>query len=256
MKKFYLFITIFIASITLNAQTNGSLTFSVTTTSTGNYSPKHVVAIWIEKNDGTFVKTKLKRAATRVQWLNQWVSKSAQNVIDATTSATISSHQTETITWNATDVNGTLVPDGDYKVWIQMAWANSNGPTYSIPFTKGISPVNLAPANQTNYTNMSLIWTPNTIGISENSPKNIFTICPNPVTAQSNLNYSLNDFSDVTINMYDITGKLVRVLFDGNQNAGNYSLPISLNGKVKHGIYFIKFYTGKNQYTENVLILE
>ena len=60
MKKIYLFITIFLAGIALNAQTNGSLTFSVTTTSTGNYSPKHVVAIWIEKNDGTFVKTKLR----------------------------------------------------------------------------------------------------------------------------------------------------------------------------------------------------
>lgn len=253
MRKIYLFIAALIAGIGLNAQTNGTLTFSVTTTSTGNFSPKHVVAIWIEKADGTFIKTKLKRANSRVQYLNQWVTKSGQNVVDATTSATINAHQTENITWNATDVNAAVVPDGDYKLWIQMAWANTNGPTYSIPFTKGASAVNLTPANQTNYTNMSLVWTPNTTGINENNSEKLFSVYPNPISNQSKISYNLKENSDVTISLIDANGKLIKVLTDENQVAGNYNL--QLGSKLKAGIYFIKMNTGKTQFTERIVVL-
>lgn len=256
MKKLILFFTILIISIQLNAQTLGSLTFSVATTSTGNYSPKHVVAIWLEKSDGTFVKTKLRRAATRVQFLNQWVAKSGSNVVDAVTGSTINTHQTENITWNATDVNGATVPDGDYKLWIQMAWANSNGPTYSIAFTKGATAVHITPANQTNYTAMVLDWTPNTTTVSDIKDQKIFSIFPNPISDQSTVNYMLNEFSDVTISLYDVAGKLVNVLFDGNQNAGKYSLSLNTNGKLKAGVYFVKMNMGRVQHTERILITE
>ncbi len=253
MRKIFLFIAAIIAGISLNAQTNGSLTFSVTTTSTGNYSPRHVVAIWIEKADGTFIKTKLKRANTRVQWLNQWVTKSGQNVVDAITGSTINAHQTENIVWNATDVNAAVVPDGDYKLWIQMAWANTNGPTYSIPFTKGATAVYLNPANQTNFTNMSLVWTPNTTGINENNAVKLFSVYPNPISNQSKINYNLKENSDVTISLIDINGKLIKVLADENQKAGSYSLQI--NNDLKSGVYFVKMNTGKAQFTERIVVL-
>jgi hypothetical protein len=253
MRKIFLLIAAIFAGIGLNAQTNGSLTFSVTTTSTGNYSPKHVVAIWIEKADGTFIKTKLKRANTRVQWLNQWVTKSGQNVVDAITGSTINAHQTENIVWNATNVNAAVVPDGDYKLWIQMAWANANGPTYSIPFTKGANAVNLNPANQTNFTNMSLVWTPNTTSINEINAVKLFSIYPNPINNQSKINYNLKENSDVTISLIDINGKLVKVLTDENQKAGSYSLQI--NNDLKSGVYFVKMNTGKAQFTERIVVL-
>ena len=241
----------------LQAQTSGNLTFSVTTTSTGNYGAKHVIAIWIEKSDGTFVKTRLKRAATRVQWLDRWVSKSSGQILaDAVTSATINAHQTETITWNATDVNGSIVADGDYKLWIQMAWANSNGPTYSIDFTKNATAIHITPTDQTNYKGMVLDWTPNTVGINENDNQKTFTVTPNPVSNQSSINYTIKELSDVTIGLYDVTGKLITVLFDDNQTAGNYSLSITSKGKLKPGTYFVKMNTGKTQHTERVLILK
>ena len=240
----------------LQAQTSGNLTFSVTTTSTGNYSPRHVIAIWIEKSDGTFVKTKLKKAATRVQWLNQWIAKSGSNVVDAVTGSTVNSHQTESITWNATDVNGSIVADGDYKLWIQMAWANSKGPTYCIDFTKNATAIHITPTDQTNYKGMVLDWTPNTVGINENDNQKTFTVTPNPVSNQSSINYTIKELSDVTIGLYDVTGKLITVLFDDNQTAGNYNLSLSSKGKLNPGVYFVKMNTGKTQHTERVLILK
>ncbi len=256
MKKIYFLIAITFAGFSLNAQTLGSLNFTVTTTSTGNYSPKHVLAIWIEKADGTFVKTNLKKANARVQWLNQWVAKSGSNVVDAVTGSTINTHQTESITWNATDVNGSVVADGDYKLWVQMAWANSNGPTFSIPFTKGANSVHLTPANQTNYLNMVLDWTPNTTGISENLKQTLFSVFPNPFNNKTAINYTLNSITDVSICLYDISGKLVKLLVNQNQNAGSYSLPINADGELKAGNYILKMNTGKSFYSEKILILE
>jgi hypothetical protein len=237
------------------AQTAGTLTFSVTTTEpSGGYTNKFVLAVWIRDNAGNFVKTKIKYAAARVQYLNVWVSNSGSNVVDATTGSTRTAHQTFTISWNATDVSAALVPDGDYQVWMQMADQNVNGATNSITFTKGTSAVHLTPANSGNFTNLVLDWAPLGVGIDENNSNVKFSVTPNPVTCESNINYTVNNLSDVTISVYDINGKLVKVLFDQNQEAGNYSLPLSLN--VNPGVYFVKMNTGNTQHSERILITE
>jgi hypothetical protein len=248
-------ICLFLAKNKVIAQTTGTLTFSVTTTEpSGGYTNKFVLAVWIRDNAGNFVKTKIKYAASRVQYLNVWVSNSGSNVVDATTGSTRTSHQTFTISWNATNVSAALVPDGDYQVWMQMADQNVNGATNSVTFTKGTSAVHLTPANSGNFTNLVLDWVPTFVGIDENTEKVNFSVTPNPVSSQSIIKYTLNQTEDVTISLYDINGKLVNVLCDRNQTAGNYSLPFST--KVKPGVYFVKMYTGKRQHVEKVLIAE
>jgi hypothetical protein len=239
-----------------SGQTTGNLTFSVTTTEpSGGFTNKYVLAIWIRDNSGTFVKTKIKYAATRVQYLNVWISNSGQNVVDATTGSTQTVHKTHTITWNATNVSAALVPDADYQVWLQMADQNTNGATTSVTFTKGSSSVNLTPANVGNFTNMSLSWVPTNVGVSENKTSdNLFKITSNPVTSDSKILYDLTTLTDVTISVYDVTGKLVKVLADENQGAGSYSLPISSNNSLKPGVYFVKMYTGTASKTMKILV--
>jgi hypothetical protein len=237
------------------AQTAGTLTFSVTTTEpSGGYTNKFVLAVWIRDNAGNFVKTKIKYAANRVQYLNVWVSNSGSNVVDAATGVTQTVHQTFTINWNATNVSAALVPDGTYQVWMQMADQNVNGATNYVTFTKGTSAVHLTPANSGNFTNLVLDWVPTFVGIDENAEKVNFSIAPNPVTSQSIIKYALNGTEDVTISLYDINGKLVKVLCDRNQTAGNYCL--SLSARVKPGVYFVKMYTGRTQHVERILITE
>jgi hypothetical protein len=237
------------------AQTPGTLTFSLTTTEpSGGYTNKFVLAVWIRNSTGTFVKTKIKYANTRVQYLNVWVSNSGSNVTDATTGVTRTAHQTFTVSWNGTNVSAAVVPDGDYQVWMQMADQNTNGPTNSVTFSKGTSTVHLTPANSGNFTNLVLDWVPTYTGIDDNQGKLNFSVSPNPVNSQSTISYSLDKSEDVTISLYDINGKLVKVLLDQNQNAGSYNLPLSV--KVKPGVYFVKMYTGRTQHVERVLITE
>ena len=111
------------------SQTSGTLDFSVNITEpSGGFSNKLVLAIWLEDSaTGNFIKTKMRYGVARVQYLNTWITKSGQNVVDAITGAT-TAIGTYSIIWNGTNVSGTVVPDGKYKVWIQYSDQNVNGP--------------------------------------------------------------------------------------------------------------------------------
>jgi hypothetical protein len=153
-----------IISPTAFSQTTGTLTFSMVTTASGGYSPKHLVAIWIENSSGTFIKTKVKYASTsNYDHLGNWTGKSSQNTVDATTGATLTSHGTVSLNWNGTNVAGTQVPDGTYNIWVEMAWASSlttGKTTTSFAFTKGTSAVHLTPASTTNFSSITIDWVP------------------------------------------------------------------------------------------------
>jgi hypothetical protein len=135
----------------------GTLSVSVLTVAPGgSYSPKNVVAIWIETNAGVFVKSLLVYANARKKDLTTWYPNSGGNVVNAITGATQSSNATRTCTWNGTDLNGAVVVDGTYKVCMNIA----DGKTAyaSFPFTKGPTAVTLTPANVTGFSNISINW--------------------------------------------------------------------------------------------------
>ncbi|MEI8202349.1 MAG: T9SS type A sorting domain-containing protein [Bacteroidota bacterium] len=173
-----LFCVAFIAGVffTKNAisQTAGTMTFVVNPVAhpTASYTPKHVAAVWVEYLNGTFVKTRARQGSSSNSnsHLTVWKAKSNSSVVDATAAATLTAYAAQTYTWNANDITGTtpynLVADGVYKVEIQYAWDDPAGPTtsdtVSVFFTKGPSPVTLSPADVTNFTGMSLTWTPAT----------------------------------------------------------------------------------------------
>jgi len=140
-----------------SANTTGTLSVSVLTVAPGGgFAPKNVVAIWIETNAGVFVKSLLVYANARKVDLTTWYPNSAGNTVNAITSATQSSNSTRTCTWNGTDVSGTVVLDGTYKVCMNIA----DGKTAfnSFTFTKGPTAVTLTPANVTGFSNISISW--------------------------------------------------------------------------------------------------
>jgi hypothetical protein len=152
-------------ALAAGAQTQGTCTFTVTTTrDTGaEFDPKHVLAIWVTNSSGTFVKTLKKMAASRESHLNTWVATSGKNVVDAVTGATLTAHTTHTVTWNCRNVSGAIVPDGEYRMRVEFTSENAQGPitpaTY-IKFTKGPAAFNATYPNVTNFTSMSLTYTP------------------------------------------------------------------------------------------------
>jgi len=139
---------------------SGELSFTIrTVTANGNYSPKHVMAIWVESND-VFVKTRKAMASQRKQYLYTWAAASNFNTVDAITGPTLTSHQTHTVTWDCTDLNGDIVPDGDYVVYTEFTDKHAQGPLYSITFAKGPDPQLLSPPDETYFKDISLTFTP------------------------------------------------------------------------------------------------
>ena len=144
-----------------SVKTAGTLTVStLTSTAGGGYAPNNVVAIWVESNSGTFVKSLLVYAATRKYDLTNWTSNSSSNTTDAITGATQSSHAVRTCTWNGTNTSGTVVGDGVYKVCMELTDKNGTGNFSSFTFTKGTTASTQTPSNVSSFSNISIAWTP------------------------------------------------------------------------------------------------
>ncbi len=160
----------------IRENTPGTVSFTVTTKPAGgNYAPRHVLAVWIEK-DGEFVKTRLARANQRKQYLYTWRASSNYNVVDAITGPTLNSHQTHNVEWDCTDLNGDVVADGTYTLRIEFTDKHAQGPLYSIDFMKGTEPVTITPPNQQYFTDMELTYTPD-ITVAANFTADVTQAC-------------------------------------------------------------------------------
>ncbi|MBI9066338.1 MAG: DUF2271 domain-containing protein [Salinivirgaceae bacterium] len=196
--------------LVVNGQTTGELTVLVTTSSTGgSYAPKNIVAIWIEDDAGNFVKTLLAYAETRKTHLNTWqaattASGSEFNIVDAVTGATKTSHGTRNCTWDGSDINGSLVTDGTYYVWMELSDKNSTGNYSSFPFTKGNSSESLSPSNEPSFSSIEILWSPVVSNKMNHFNSEIF-ISPNP----GNGVFEVHGDDILDIEIRTITGKLV-----------------------------------------------
>jgi len=177
----------FFCIIQIQAQTNGTLAVSVTTSSTGgNYAPRNILAIWIEDSSGKFVKTLLAYANTRMTHLNTWQASSLAtgkefDKADAISGATQNSHATRTCQWNGTDYSGKLMADGDYKVRMELTDKNATGNAASFTFTKGATAQKLTPASVPSFSLVTLNWTTTVTAIvPELTNSNTVVVYPNP----------------------------------------------------------------------------
>jgi hypothetical protein len=159
-------ITLFESCTTANppadtSSTTPGLTVStVTTTSKGKYAPKNVVAIWVETSAGVYVKSLLINAGQRKSDLTKWMSISKGNTTNATTGATRNSHGLITASWNGTNTSGIIMPNGDYKVCMELTENASSGGYTSYTFTKGAAEQVQTPAAVTNFASIGIKWVP------------------------------------------------------------------------------------------------
>jgi hypothetical protein len=235
---------VFIAFSWINAQTSGTLTVTTTTSSTGgNYAPKNIVAIWIEDEQGNFVKTLLAYAQNRKTHLNTWEASTTAagspfNTVDAVSGATRTSHATRTCTWNCTDVNGTLVPDGIYKVRLELTDKNSTGNYSTFTFTKDTNQVSLTPSNVPSFSSISINWVPLLTGIDDKIISENFRIYPNPTTGV----FTISGENILEVQIRDLSGALI-------QHNNTTSIDLS---QQPNGIYLVKIMTDKGVITKKI----
>ena len=227
------------------AQTDGTLTVTATTSSAGgNYAPKNIVAMWVEDNQGNFVKTLMAYAATRKTHLNTWEASTTAagspfNTVDAITGATKSSHGTRTCTWNGTDVSGNLVADGTYRLRMELTDKNGTGNFTTFTFNKGPNAENQAPANVPSFSSITVNWEPVFTAVDELSLTEKYRVFPNPTTGL----IQISGEKITGIQVLDHNGSLI-------DNANSSSIDLS---EQPEGIYYLRITTEQGVVTKKIL---
>ena len=171
-----IFLLIFIVQ-TIKSQTQGVLTCSfLPIAQTAGYQiPRNVMAAWIQDSIGGFVKTKMRYVgSTTADHLPTWAVNSGGpalnalsalcNRVDATAGATLPSFAAKTFTWDGKGVNGavngTVVPDGTYRVTIQQTWGHLSNQTavYSYTFYKGPCDDIETPVDNPTFSGVRISW--------------------------------------------------------------------------------------------------
>jgi len=254
-----IFVTLFSAAL-LGQGTPGTVDVSVTTTPNGkDYSPKHVLAIWIEDGAGDFVKTLKLNGDKRKKYLYTWNIKSSGNTTDDSTGATIKTHAKHDVSWNCTNTSGGVVDDGAYAVQVEYTSEHAQGPITSIAFNKAGDEVTFQPADEAYFIDMDLVYTPEVvIGINKNTISYDLSVYPNPVGEQVNIKM-LNPLERQTsIHIYQSDMKLVNVIWDGILSAGEHGFAWNLNSmngsKVAAGTYFMVVSGDKLLSTRQIIV--
>ncbi len=145
----------------------GTLDIQVRTVSYGgNYAPRNVGVIWIENQAGSFIRTVKIWANARKKHLIKWNAASGGNTVNAVSGATVTSHQTHTVTWDCQDYNGVDVPDGVYRMYIEYTEDNSKysgeppGQWTFVEFTKAGTSFTLNPPDEQYFKDIQLVYTP------------------------------------------------------------------------------------------------
>ena len=239
MKKTLLFVLILLLfSNLVSGQTNGQLTVGFkTTTYNGAEAPKHILAVWVTKADGTFVKTLMVYTVTTKyrQYLTKWKSatNSTYNMVDAVTGATLTSHGTRSCTWDCTDVAKVVQPDGDYRINVEFTEASAAGKIATFSFTKNATPASTFTTitSSTNVSSISVVWSPVNTAVDNIDYEKYYKIYPNPVS--SVLFVTGSDIREVSL--YDMQGKNI---LNTTENQLDFS-------QYKPGTYLIKIRSDK-----------
>ena len=108
--------------------------------------------------------------------------------------------------------------------------------TYNYPCSGGVTDL----VKVDNSANLAMLTTMNS-SVSDAEPAFNLNVFPNPFVDNANVSYNLPNDAKVKTEVYDINGKLLNVLFDGNQKAGDYNLSFSnRNYNTSNGIFIVK----------------
>jgi len=75
----------------------------------------------------------------------------------------------------------------------------------------------------------------------------------NPITGYTIIYYQLPHKSRVSLKIYNVAGRLVKDLVEGEKEAGYYSIKWDVRG-IKSGIYFIEFRADNYKYTRKIVV--
>tara|TARA_Y100001970_G_scaffold23954_1_gene28287 strand:- start:836 stop:1915 length:1080 start_codon:yes stop_codon:yes gene_type:complete len=78
---------------------------------------------------------------------------------------------------------------------------------------------------------------------------------PNPFNPNTTITFQIKQFSDISINVYDINGRIIANLFDGFKKAGEYSINWNASD-IPSGTYFVNMNTNSFSSTQKLTLIK
>jgi len=184
MSRLFALVTLGLIATNVHAQTDGAAKLDATILDyTGTSGASHYTVVWVTTQAGAFIKSLRKQGPsswTSSEWGNHcrtWnTNRAGSTALDGYSTATATTYSTQTfpgiglvtnspiiLTWNGRDASNNLMPDGNYKFWIQYAENSGQGPytTSGLLWTKGPAGVtNTYPNQGANFASMKVTWSP------------------------------------------------------------------------------------------------
>ncbi len=85
---------------------------------------------------------------------------------------------------------------------------------------------------------------------------NQFDVFPNPVQDNTMVSFSMDKSQKVSLQVFDMTGREVMDLYDGNLDAGDHQFPIHTAGTLGSGLYFVRLTTAEGRSVTRKLVVE
>lgn len=156
-----------------HSQTPGEARLETTLVDYNGGGTKHWTVVWVTTASDTFVKTLWKQGPgiTSSHWNSHcriwYQAKAGSTALDGYSSATASNYAGTNspifLTWDGLDAANNLMPDGDYKFWVQYAEDSGQGPytATGLLWRKTSSGATISyPDQNANFADMKVIWTP------------------------------------------------------------------------------------------------
>lgn len=90
-----------------------------------------------------------------------------------------------------------------------------------------------------------------TLVVNDNQLDLNITLYPNPTSSFVNLDFNISEADNITLALYDINGRLIKTIDEGQKTIGTYSYQIDLSQQ-ELGIYFLTLKTSKGQYVNRI----
>ena len=79
--------------------------------------------------------------------------------------------------------------------------------------------------------------------------------CPNPVTENASLGFSVPFSGNVEITVYDVSGRMVETILSGSVESGSHSVTWAPGSDIASGVYFIRLTTDGGILTQQAMVI-
>lgn len=78
---------------------------------------------------------------------------------------------------------------------------------------------------------------------------------PNPVTVNASMGFSIPQAGRAQLAVYDVSGRMIETLLDGNVDAGTHSVSWAPGAEIANGVYFIRLTTEGGTLTRQAMVI-